>query len=84
MSITAGGKVAEKPAKPVGLTDIALTTQRIVEGLREFAEMGRALNRSKLKRRAVVLLLRDLTGVGVKEIELVLNALPEMEQFVKS
>lgn len=57
-------------------------TEVIAKAIIEVAEAARKLNGSKLKRRAVVLLLKDMTGNSVsnRDIEMVLDCAAELDK----
>lgn len=46
----------------------------------KLAEVGKQLSASRLKQKTVIMLLHDATGVGKREIEAILDALPELEK----
>lgn len=66
-------KIAEKQAIKINLEEIA-------EHIRLTAQAGRALQNSRLKSRAVYVLLQDITGLPLNTIKLVLDALPQLER----
>jgi hypothetical protein len=47
------------------------------------AEAFERIERGPLTQRAIVLLLRDITGMSLGEITKVLDAVPKLRQFVK-
>ena len=44
------------------------------------SKIGEQINKSRLKRRAILILIRDVTGLPLNDIDAVLNALPELEK----
>ena len=57
----------------------------IVSSIQDFAAVGRQLAASNLETRVIVLLLRDMTDVGVQDIERILGALPRLgDKYLKS
>ncbi len=53
----------------------------IAKSIIEISEAFEKINKSQLSRRAVVLLLQDLTKLGKNEIELVLNYAPKLKDY---
>lgn len=51
--------------------------------LRAFVDAANRLLVTGLSDRALVVLLHDLTGIGKRDLQRVLDALPELEVFVK-
>lgn len=68
-------KVEQKDAsaEPIPLVIFA-------ESVRELSKAGKALNSSPLKHRAILLLLKDMTGLPGGDIDKVLSALPLLEK----
>ena len=61
-----------------------LPLEILVEHIQKLSDAGKQFQNSRLKNRVIVLLLKDITGLGVREIEMVLFALPKLEsQFLK-
>ncbi len=61
-----------------------LPLEILVEHIQKLSDAGVQIQNSRLKSRVIVLLLKDITGLGVREIEAVLFALPKLEsQFLK-
>ena len=59
-------------------------TEELALAIVALAAVGKQLKGSRLKPRTIALLLRDMTGVSMGNIEIVLNALPLIEQtFLK-
>lgn len=54
------------------------STEILAEAIVRIGDSVAKLNASGLNRRAVVVLLRDATGLGKKDIETVLDALPRL------
>ncbi len=62
----------------------AESLKAMADNIAAISEMGKAIKDSRLGRRAVLLLLNDMTGVSMINIESVLKALPELEKtFLK-
>lgn len=57
--------------------DISL--ELLAESIVALGAAGARLRDSRLKKRTVLLLLKDMTGIGMKEIETILDALPKLE-----
>ena len=56
----------------------------IADSIIEISKGFRRLSESRLKQRVIVLLIKDLTGVSMGDIEKVLNAAQQLEkQFIK-
>lgn len=53
----------------------------IAQSIIEVADAFQKINNSRLKRRAVVLLLKDMTNLGVREIELILDCAPKLKDY---
>lgn len=76
--------------KPLPLVKIAdenkvdVPMELIATHIAKLAEVGNSLRASRLKERAILLLLRDLTeGISLADIEKVLKALPRLREFLK-
>lgn len=65
-----------KPAEP-GPDDF----RRIANSIGRIADAGKALNVSGLNRRATLVLLHDATGVPMRDIKLILDALPKLRDY---
>lgn len=52
----------------------------LVKGLRRVGHAGRTMNEAGLQRRAVVILLSEMTGIGRRDVEAVLDALPKLDR----
>lgn len=63
--------------------DINQEVADIAEAIVQLAEVGELLRNSKLKGRAVVLLLHDITKVNKTEIGLVLEAIPRLKEYIR-
>jgi hypothetical protein len=68
----------EQPEKDINeeVVDIAGAIVRL-------ADLGDALQASRLKQRALILLLHDITKVRKNDIMYVLNALPSLRDYVR-
>lgn len=66
-------------------TVAAKRLEDMAEAIERVAAIGEALQASRLKRRAVVLLIKDLCGAPttIGDIERILNALPRLRVYVK-
>lgn len=53
----------------------------IAKSIIELSDAYAKINNSRLKKRAVVLLLKDMTGLGMHEIETILDAAPRLKDF---
>jgi hypothetical protein len=49
------------------------------EEIRKLSELGRAFWTSKLKERAILLLLRDMTGICLTDLKTVLRAIAQLD-----
>ena len=59
--------------------------EEMEEAILEIADGMRKLNSTRLKRRVIVLLVKDTTGLSIKNIEKVLNALDKIgDKYLKS
>lgn len=52
----------------------------MADNIATISDLGRAIKNSGLNRRAIVLLLEDMTKVSMNNINKVLDALPELEK----
>lgn len=64
-------------------TSIVDQLDAIADDIKALANVGKQLDKSNLNRRAVNLLLKDLTGVSMANIDKILKGLPELLQFVR-
>jgi len=69
--------MSEKPE------DITEDVADIAEEILKLANIGEQLDRSRLKQKAVILLLHDITKVRKNDIKYVLNALPSLKDYVR-
>lgn len=61
-----------------------LPLEILAEHIARLATVGEQIKHSKLKRRTILLLLKDITGIGIKDIDLILDALPLLgKKFLK-
>ena len=66
----------------VGVVD---TADELADEIEKLSEVFTALENSRLKRRTVVLLIHDMTKVGKRDIDTILDALPDLaERYLKS
>jgi len=65
--------------KPAGELPMALEVME--EAILEIGKVGQQIKASKLKQRAVLLLIRDVTSLNMGDIAAVLNAIPELEKL---
>lgn len=63
--------------------DINEDVADLAEAILKVAELGTQLNASKLHRRTVVLILKDITGLPHGQINAVLDAIPRLTGYVK-
>jgi hypothetical protein len=69
--------------KIVDEQSVDVPMELIASHIARLAEVGNYLRASRLKERVIVLLLRDLTGLSLVDIEKVLKALPRLREFLK-
>ncbi len=62
---------------PEGEEPMLLTI--LTEHIVKLSNIGKQLNNSRLKGSTISLLLNRMTGVGMNDIKLILEALPELE-----
>lgn len=74
-----GSKAAKKLAKEQEALQLKERMEAITDGVVKLSVAAEAMNKSGLTQRAILLLLRDMTGVGMDTIKLVLEALPELK-----
>lgn len=56
----------------------------IAKSIIDVSKAFKRLNESRLKRRVIVLLLQDMTGISINSINTILDAVPKMEEhFLK-
>lgn len=65
---------ATKLAKKIGGTDYRENINQIADAIKAVADAARTLNASRLRRRAIVILIRDSVNVSIMDIENVLDA----------
>ncbi len=53
----------------------------LAEHIERLSKVGAQLDASRLNRKAIVLLLHDITKVPKRDIEFILNALPRLKDF---
>lgn len=70
---------ANKVAKQIGKSSYKENIAIIAEAIAVTSKSIRELNGSQLKRRAVLLLIRDQTNMGIGDIEAVLNAAARLD-----
>lgn len=68
-----------QPPKP----ELEIPLEILATSIQAIADVGKDLQRSRLSQRAQLLLLRDLTGERLETIKKILDALPELQRFVK-
>lgn len=73
----------QPPIKIVGEENLDVPMELIASHIVRLAEVGSSLRGSRLKERAILLLLKDLTSLSMSDIERVLKALPRLREFVK-
>lgn len=67
----------KKPIKKVEVLESSL--EAIADHVAVIAEVGKMIKNSRLKERAILLLLKDATGLSMTDISRVLDALPKLE-----
>ncbi len=67
------------PIQPSKVTP-ELAFDEIADAVVKLSELGRQIQSSRLSKRAVLLLLKDMTGVSMADIEMVLDNLPNLEK----
>lgn len=63
--------------------DIVDQLDTIAEDIKKLAEVGKQLQKSNLNSRAINILLKDLTGVSMANIDKILKGLPSLLDFVR-
>jgi hypothetical protein len=53
----------------------------IAEGIRRFSHVADALAHSGLNQRAIIVLLKDATGIPQKEIKVILETMPRLKEL---
>ena len=61
--------------------DEPLPLEVMEKAIVEISKFGAKINASKLNRRAIQLLVKDVTGVSFGDIDKVLDALPKLEKL---
>lgn len=69
--------------KIVDENKVEVPIEIIATHIARLADLGERLKNSGLKERAVVLLLKDLSGLSMVDVERVLRALPRLREFLK-
>jgi len=72
-------------ARPSNLEkDATVSLENLTEEIRKVSQLGKAINNSKLTRRAICLLLSEMSGVKRSDIDVILHNLPLLEkQYLK-
>lgn len=65
--------VVQDPDNPIPLDVMA-------DAVVKLAALGKAMDKSRLDRRVVILLLHDITGVNIGVIGVILDAIPQLEK----
>jgi len=74
---------AAKEKKPTQ-KEIREKLYELGDGIMKVAKVGEQLQKSNLKERAILLLLRDMTGLSMGDIKAVLEAIPMLDmKFLK-
>lgn len=60
--------------------DTIVRLQDLTEEIRKISQLGKAINSSDLNRRALSILISEMTKVSRSNVILVLDALPKLEQ----
>ena len=63
--------------------DINENVANIAEEILKLANLGEQLNQSRLKQKAVILLLHDISKVKKTDIMYILNSLPSLKDYVR-
>jgi len=53
----------------------------IAKSIIEIADAFDKINQSNLKRRAILILIKDITGLGMREIEQILDVGPKLKSY---
>lgn len=72
--------MSSKPTVELGPDDF----RRIAESIGRVADTGKSLRASGLNERATLVLLHDATGVAMRDIKIVLAALPLLRSYYLS
>lgn len=76
--------MAEKSAAPKILPDPEIGPELLAQAILDVSEAAKKLLNSPLKRRALLLLLRDASGIGMDECGRVLDAAADLRRtYVK-
>lgn len=78
-------KAAVKTApETVDETAVLEGLESLAQEIRNLSALGRAISQCALKRRTICLLLKDMSNVPMRDIEVILNNLPLLEkEFLK-
>jgi hypothetical protein len=68
---------------PTVKIEVTSVTDEVAAAIKQLAEVGEALQAGKLKQKAIVLLLNDITKLPKTHITYVLNALPRLQEYIK-
>lgn len=60
--------------------EVEIPTEILAQAIVDLSAAGRALLNSRLKKRTLMLLLKDASGVSLHQIEKILDALPQLEK----
>jgi hypothetical protein len=75
--------IEEEQQTSVKIEEGAQSAELIADELEKLADAAEKLvNESGLSRRAILVLLRDQTGLGYRQLELVLDALPALRSYL--
>lgn len=64
------------------IIEAAEASTDIAEAINRIADAADALLNSGLKKRAILVLLKDRTGYGIRDIENILDALPALRNYL--
>lgn len=63
-----------------GIESTPQNVEIMAESIQTIANAMKKLSQTRLSRRALVILLKDQTGLGIREIDLILDSLTELEE----
>lgn len=60
--------------------DLEVQLGGLTEEIRKLSQIGEAVKNSKLKQRVILLLLQDMTKISMRDVQIILEALPNLEE----
>ena len=60
--------------------DIMMSLEDLAHAIEKMSDLGESIKKSRLSERALLILIKDLTGVKMSDIEHVLDALPRLKE----